>query len=128
MFLNLFRIRIGVMITGILLAGMYFAGGGSFGNKPVIQIEFGMWPEEFEGCEVMIDDEVAGTLRRFGNAFRTGFEVKDGKHTVKLVHPELPSEPVTVTSGAGGRTVLLIADVHDVYRDGRSETTIVLSR
>jgi|GEM_PF-1457600 len=126
MFLNMMRVRVGLAVTGILLVGMYFLGGGFGSGKSVIQIEFGMWPTELEGVQVSIDDEVVGTLKRFGNSFRTGFEVDDGKHTVKLLHPEIPCKPARVTSGAGGRTVLLIADFSETYRDGTTKPIIVL--
>jgi len=130
MYLNAMRIRLGLMVAGALLFGFYLLNGGSFvlGSKSVILIEFGMYPDEFEGLEVLIDGESAGTLRRFGNAFKTGFEVEDGDHVVEVKHPEIPCRPVKVTSGYGGHRVMLIMDLEvAMAAGGRSEPTIVLT-
>jgi len=59
---------------------------------------------------VEIDGQVVGELKRFGNATRTSFAVKDGRHTVKVIHPEFACRPATFNSGAGAHTVHLILD------------------
>lgn len=125
--MNAWRMRMAALAVGVVVLGIYFLAGGSFAPKAVVQIEFGMYPEEFEGAEVVIDGEVRGTLKRFGNANRTGFEVSEGEHTIALRHPELPSQPLRFT-GQPGMPLLLIADIQETYRGGRSRTEIVLNR
>jgi len=126
--LNLARLRLGAAVAGLLLVGIYLMGGGSLtpGSKSAIQIEFGMYPEVFEGCDVVIDSQVVGTLRRVGGAFRNGFPVKDGDHTVELRSTRFGSRPSRVTTGAGASHVLLIADIVDEYVDGESRSMISL--
>lgn len=123
MYMNAMRMRIGAIIAGILLVGIYLLAGGPFdtGGKSVILIEFGMYPEEFEGLEVLIDGEPAGTLKKLGAATRTGFKVRDGNHVVEVLHESIGCEPRRVTSGRGGRTVVLILDVES--RRGESGET-----
>ncbi len=105
------RIRAALMISGVLVVAMYFAFGGRFGPQPVVQIEFGMYPEVFEGLTVEIDGKPAGTLRPFGAAHRTGFTVKEGRRTIRVVHPKYASVDRTVDVRADGRPVLLILDL-----------------
>jgi hypothetical protein len=126
--LNIVRIRLGAAIAGILVVGIYLMGGGSLtpGSKSAILIQFGMYPEVFEGCDVLIDGEVVGTLRRVGANCQNGFSVKDGEHTVEIRHAEIGCRPAKVTTGAGASHVMLIADFTDVYRDGKSESVISL--
>jgi hypothetical protein len=124
------RIRLWLMISGILVVGIYLLAGGSFaGPKNVILIEFGMYPDEFEGLEVYIDGQPAGELRRFGNAFKTGFEVDDGEHTVSVAHPDYECRPTRVFTGVGGQKVHLILDVMETTNDfGESETVFYFQR
>ena len=83
-----------------------------------MMIEFGMYPEEFIGCDVEIDGKVVGKLEMFGPATRTAFGVKDGKHTIRVIHPEFICDAETITSGAGGSSVMLILDFMG-ERDGQ---------
>ena len=83
-----------------------------------MMIEFGMYPEEFIGCDVEIDGKVVGKLEMFGQATRTAFGVKDGKPTIRVIHPELICDAETITSGAGGSSVMLILDFMG-ERDGQ---------
>ena len=112
MFLNIFHVRAALVLAGILVLVGYLAAGGSFGSKSTIMIEFGMYPEEFEGLEVEIDGEVAGTLQKFGQATRTGFAVKDGKHTIRILHPEFKSDTQTISTGTGASDVMLVLDIY----------------
>ncbi len=124
MYLNAFRIRMGLIIAGVLTMGIYVLAGGSLtpGAKPVIQIEFGIEPDEFIGSTVLIDGEAAGELKPFGRSWRTGFRVEEGKHTVEVVHPRYRCIPTRVTSGYGGRNVLLVLDFHSEY-DSETQTS-----
>ncbi len=119
MFLNVFKIRAIMVIAGIVVMIGYFAMGGSFGATNSVMIEFGMYPEEFEGCDVEIDGKVAGKLQMFGQATRTAFAVKDGRHSIRVIHPEFASDSRTITSGAGGSSVMLILDFMG-ERDGQA--------
>ncbi len=84
-----------------------------------------MAPEVFEGCEVEIDGAIAGTLQRVTRASRTGFEVKDGSHTIAILHGEFGSEVREVTTGGHQKQVLLVADLGDwSLPDGTTETRI----
>jgi hypothetical protein len=105
------RIRAALMVSGVLVVAMFFAFGGRFGPRPVVQIEFGMYPEVFQGLTVEIDGKPAGTLRPFGAANRTGFAVKEGPHAIRVLHPKYASVERTVDVRANGRGVLLILDL-----------------
>lgn len=118
MFLNIFKVRGVMAIAGIVVMIGYFVMGGSFGATNSVMIEFGMYPEEFEGCEVEIDGEVVGKLQMFGQATRTAFAVKDGRHTIRVIHPEFVCDSRTITSGVGGSSVMLILDFMG-ERDGQ---------
>ena len=119
MFLNIFKVRGVMAIAGIVVMIGYFAMGGSFGATNSVTIEFGMYPEEFEGCDVEIDGKVAGKLQMFGQATRTAFAVKDGRHSIRVIHPEFASDSHTITSGGGGSSVMLILDFMG-ERDGQT--------
>ncbi len=125
MFLNIFKVRVALAVAGLVVLVGYMAAGGGFGPKSTISIEYGMYPREFAGLRVEIDGRVVGTLKGFGSATRTAFEVKDGRHTVRVLHPELDSMSRTVTSGTGGRNVMLILDYQDRSApDGSLETVL----
>lgn len=116
--LNIVHVLLGLAIAGVVVLVGYLASGGSFGSKSTIDIEFGMYPEEFEGLEVEIDGEVVGRLERFGDATRTRFAVADGRHTVRVLHPQMESRGQEVTTGVGGRTVMMVLDIASMG-DGR---------
>jgi hypothetical protein len=111
-YLNALHIRLSLMALGIVSLITFLALGGRLGpgNKGVIQIDYGIEPRSFAGLEVEIDGQTAGTLRPFGNASRTGFEVAKGMHQVRVRHPEFACEPRRVEVEPG-RNVLLILDV-----------------
>ena len=119
MFMNVFKVRAAMAIAGVVMLIGFLAMGGSFGDKNSIMIEFGMYPEEFEGCDVEIDGEVVGKLQMFGQATRTAFAVNDGKHTIRVIHPDLKCDAMSITSGAGGSDVMLILDFMG-ERDGET--------
>lgn len=121
---RLIRWRASLLVVGSILAVAWWMIAG--GNQSIVMIEFGMYPELFQGAEVVIDGEVAGRLTPLGAATRTGFKVDEGDHEVSLRHPKYPSAPTTVTSGFGGRHVMLIADVHTRIAEGTRDTEPVL--
>jgi hypothetical protein len=126
MYLNAIRIRAALMVAGVLVTAMFFAFGGKFGPQPVVQIEFGMYPEVFQGLTVEIDGKPAGRLQMMGAANRTGFIVKEGTHTVRVVHPLYSSVERSVDVRANGRPVLLILDLqaNAVASSGQLATVI----
>lgn len=116
--MNVFHVRIAMALAGVIVLVGYLAVGGSFGSKSTVMIEFGMYPEDFKGLDVEIDGEVVGQLQMFGAATRTGFAVEDGKHTVRVLHPEFACDPATVTAGTGASQVMLVLDFMG-QRDGK---------
>jgi hypothetical protein len=128
MYLNAFRIRLSLIGAGVLVMLVYLIAGGSLNphSKAVILIDYTMYADDFDGREVLIDGEIAGTLRRFGGAFKTGFEVETGDHSVQIIHPAYRCPAKRVTTGPGGWTVHLIPDFASTRGpDGESETIIV---
>jgi hypothetical protein len=126
MYLNAIRIRAALMIAGVLTMMMYFALGGRLGPQPVVQIEFGAYPEVFQGMTVEIDGKPVGILRPFGAANRTGFVVKQGRHTVRVVHPLYTSVERSVDVEANGRPVVLILDLQPAL-NGRGHTQTAIA-
>ena len=128
MYLNAIRIRAALMLAGVLAAILYFAMGGRLGPQAVVQIEFGMYPEVFQGMTVEIDGKPVGHLRPLGSASRNGFVVKEGHHTVRVTHPLYASIVRQVDVRADGRPVLLILDLQPtVDSRGKSETAIAFA-
>ena len=128
MFLNSWRIRLGLAAAGVIVLVMYlFATGGSLvpGSKPGILIEFGSYPQQFEGLQVEIDGQVVGELKRYGQATRTGFEVSKGEHTVRVISPNFDCTPTKVTTTLPGQKVMLLLEVDDAYSsNGRPMLTL----
>lgn len=119
--------RLAVVLAGlVLIVGWALARDDS--DPYVILVEFGTAPELLEGAEVVIDGEVAGTLRRMGARTQTGFRVAEGRHEVFLRMEGYPSDTTRVTTGFGGGQVRLMADFVDRYVGGESRTYVVLSR
>lgn len=113
------------LIGGIALMGLWFMAAG--GQKSIIQINYAMYPEVLEGAEVVIDDEVVGTLTPIGRNHLAGFQVDDGSHVVSIRHPEFACDPVTIQSGYGGRQVQLLAELGEVRAaDGDVQTAVFL--
>jgi hypothetical protein len=127
MFLNVFKVRAVLAIAGLIVFGGYLAAGGSFGSKASIVIEFGMYPEEFIGREVEIDGEVVGSLAVIGNATRNAFEVKPGKHAVRVLHPDVACDPMFVDTGSGVHGVILVLDFTTTNRDGVEAPMITMN-
>ena len=96
------------------------------GPRYVIQIDFGVFPEDLEGTEVVIDGEVVGSLVRRGARTRTGFKVEEGDHVVSLKHATIRSEPRELTSGFGAGQLILTVDFEDRYDGTKSESVLVL--
>ena len=126
--LDAIRIRAAFLIAGALTAVMFFALGGHLGPQPVVQIEFGTYPEVFQGMTVEIDGKPAGTLKPIGAAHRSVFTVKPGHHTIRVVHPLYVSVERSVDVRANGGPVLLILDLQAGVNDrGRSQTAIAFA-
>ncbi len=118
-----------LMVFGLTIFVGYLLSGGDLvpGSKPTVVINFGMYPEDFEGCQVLIDGHPAGELARFGNNFRTAFEVEDGDHLIEIAHPEYACEPASITAGRGLGSVTLVPDFESrLTADAKDEVYIAL--
>jgi len=124
--LNLTNMRFGAIAAGVVLVAMYWMCGGYFGTEQVIQIEFGMYAEEFEGLEVEIDGDVVGKLKMHGQATRSGFSVSEGTHRICVRHPDLPCTPAIVDTELAGQKVLLLLDIEENFSGTRSSPTLIL--
>ena len=125
MFLNSMRRRLGMVAVGIILSGALFFGGGFASKKNSnIQIEFGMDANAFLGLEVEIDGQVAGTLKMFGNATRTGFLVEPGMHEVAVIHPTLDCIIRTVEANPGDPVMLILTYHESVNENGEVVTML----
>ena len=111
--LNALHMRFGAIATGVVMVIMYYACFGSAMEKPIIQIEFGMDPDRFEGAQVEIDGEIVGTLKRHGQATRSGFQVEKGTHSVRVIVPGIPCEVVQVPAEIPGLAAMVMIDYQE---------------
>jgi hypothetical protein len=118
-YLNAFRIRLALMGAGILTSLIYVAMGGKLGpgSTGVVAIEYGAYPEAFQGLEVAIDGEAVGPLKPFGAKTRTPFEVKEGQHEVRVIATRFTCRPRRVNVESGS-SVLLVLDVGESMSSG----------
>jgi hypothetical protein len=118
------RWRLALVVVGaaILLLWRVMAGPPT----TVIQIEFGMYAQEFVGATVLIDGEERGQLKRRGARTVNGFKVPEGDHTVQVRLPEIESEVEHVTTVAGAPNTVMRMELAEVMRDGETQTIIVL--
>ena len=123
---NWARMWLGLIGAGVVTMAIFLMMGGSFTpTNGAIQIDFSM-DEAFAGLEVEIDGEVAGELKYFGAMMRSGFEVEEGEHEVRVLHPEYRCELVRVEV-AVGEGVLLLLDYQVEYSGyNTSETVLTL--
>ena len=128
MAMNALHMRFAAIAGGILLLGFFILSGGSLGSPEVIQIDFGMYPEVFEGAEVEIDGKVVGTLERTAQATRTGFKVKEGKHVVRVLHAELGSQEMRVEVWKGEKVRVMLEMVEYYDRETRTGATVIGAR
>ena len=115
MHLNLMHLRIASMVGGVILIGFFLISGGSFGGETIVQLDFSMYPELFEGAEVEIDGKIVGELKTYGQANRSGFEVSKGEHTIRIVHPEIDCMPAKVVLDKPGQKVRFMLDIQEFY-------------
>lgn len=124
--LNALHIRFGLIGAGVVLLVGYLIAGGSLSSPEVIQLDFSMYPEVFEGCDVEIDGQVVGQLEPYGRTMRAGFEVKKGRHVVRVLHEEFDSVPLEVDVSKPGQKARLMLDLVEQYDDGRIRTAIAM--
>jgi hypothetical protein len=104
---------------------MFVVFGGRFAAQPVVQIEYGAYPEVFQGMSVEIDGKPSGILQPSGDAHRTGFTVTEGRHTIRVVHPLYVSLERSVDVPAGGKPVRLVLDLQPTFDTrGQMKTAI----
>jgi hypothetical protein len=124
--LDAMRIRLGLMGVGLVAFLVYLIAGGKTGPGPdgSIVIEYGIDSHAFEGASVEVDGALVGKLAPYGSATRTGFPVKQGLRSVRVLTPAFESEPRRVEVAAG-RTVMLIVDVQQRANDqGKSRPVV----
>jgi hypothetical protein len=124
-FLNAFRIRLALMGAGVLTTLVYVAMGGKLGlgSTGVIAIEYGAYPEAFQGLEVAIDGRAVGPLKPLGAHTRTAFEVKEGQHEVRVIATRFTCRPrrVNVESGSSVLLVLNVGESMPTTAAGKPE-------
>ena len=103
-------LRAGLALVGLVAVGGYFVSGSLLRPDSSIVIEFGIDPRAFDGLEVEIDGQVAGRLRTTGRLTRTSFPVREGEHTVRVIHPTYASPPRVVTTGGDLGSAFLVVD------------------
>lgn len=108
--LDAFRIRLAFMAAGLIALAIYVMAGGRLGpsNKGTVLIEYGAYPEAFEGLQIAIDGEPAGTLKSIGAQTRTAFAVKEGSHRITVVGAKFACQPREVDVKSGGTVMLLL--------------------
>lgn len=118
------------MVLGLTIFVGYLLAGGDLvpGSKSTVVINFSMWPDELEGCQVLIDGQTAGELKRFGNNFSTAFEVKDGDHLIEIAHPDYACEPISITAGSGFGSVMLVPDFETRYTADQDDEVYIALR
>ena len=127
MFLNALRIRIGMVVAGLLLAIGWAAFGHSLfpSTQARILIEFGGDPDNFTGLDVEIDGRVVGRLERIGQATRTAFPVEPGTHQVRVVGPAFDSAPAPIDApDPGTSTMVLLEYAESPGTSGRPALTL----
>lgn len=126
--LDSFRIRLSLMAIGAVVLGMYLLAGGRIGpgNLGTIQIEYGTYPEAFEGLQVAIDGEVAGVLKPFRAATtRTVFAVREGRHLVRVKSNDYGCRG-RIVNVESGHTMVLVLDVGTTSNAGVVQPEIYL--
>ncbi len=117
------------MGSGLVVALAFVFTGGLSTAEARVAIEFGIEPELFEGLEVEIDGEIAGRLESTGRVTRRAFSLELGEHVIRIVHPEMRSEPRRVDLALRNQTLHLLADIEEhASAGGRSEMVLVLRR
>lgn len=102
--------RLGLLGSGVLITALMWAGG-LFSSKKAIVIDYSMLGDDARGAEVFIDDESVGVLEVLLPTYRTGFEVSEGAHVIRVEHPWFGSEPIRVETQGSQSAVLLHLDV-----------------
>lgn len=129
MFLGEQRLRLTLIGVGLIVLAAYLTSGSTFAPPPrgTVEIEFGMYPTLFEGLPVEIDGREVGRLRTEDRASRSRFEVAEGLHRVRVVHPRFETLPARVDVKAA-RPVVLVLDLVQPSGAGRPPRTIVSFR
>ncbi len=131
MTLHILHWRLGALVGGLVLMGGFFLFTGTLipGTESGVIINFGTYPELFEGQEVLVDGRVAGRLERFGQSPRKGFALRKGAHTIEIRHPLFSCEPLELTAEmAKGRPQYMLDIEERSDTVGRLSPRIVFRR
>jgi len=99
----------------------------SFASKQKIVIHWAMI-DQAEGANVMVDGEVVGQLKLFGQNPTTAFEIEDGQHEIRVEIPGLKSEPKTINTDAPGQSVDLWLEFEERYNPDGTITPMAVFR
>ena len=122
--IDLRSVRVIGIMAGVITLLLYLVLGGSLSNPSVIQIDFAMYPEDFEGLDVEIDGKVVGKLQKYGQRMVSGFEVDKGVHLVRIDSPDVGCPPIKVTVDESEKVRLMLDYGSIVNENGRSTTII----
>lgn len=130
MSLKSMKIRLGTMAAGFVLLVLVLLVGVPTLNsdRTLVLIDFGIYPDAFDGLDVYIDGKPIGKLQRIGGIAKTGFQVKEGDHVITIAHDKWKCVPERFTAGSEGRTIVYMLGIRTrVNLEGNSEVRIVLS-
>ena len=101
---------------------------GCFGDsRPHVVIEFGMYPDLFEGLDVQIDGKTVGQLKKTGAITRTGWPLDKGEHTIQVLSPKFESQPYKLNAELRMQKIMLILELTDgATADGRMTQALAL--
>lgn len=112
---------------GLALLALLCLGACMGDTRPHVVIEFGAYPEMFEGLEVEIDGKVVGSLKKTGALTRTGFPLDKGEHTIRVVSDRWPSQPFKLNAELKLQKTMLLLEIADgATADGRMTQMLVL--
>ena len=117
------NVLVALALAGVLplLAACMPTGGGE--AKVVI-----LYHDDFDGLPVEIDGRVVGSLKKFGENPRTAFLVSKGDHKIRVVHPTMASETVTVTAVSKVMPVTLLLEVGEAAGASGTLSSVLVLR
>jgi hypothetical protein len=111
-----------------LFAGPLLGCMPGMDDRPRISIEFGMYPEMFEGLDVQIDGRVVGQLKKTGQHTRCSFPADPGLHEIYVDHPEIECVPARAELQGPGHKVRFLLDLEDRAADDGSLGSVIVFR
>ena len=113
------------LATGIIVTMMLIIMSGS--HRALVMIDFHDSVDFVEGVDVLVDEELVGSLKPINGRLENGFRVGGGEHTVRLRGPGYESIPITLDL-SGGQRVRLFADARSAQLSGEYRMQLVLTQ